>query len=87
MVFHGVATAGGTVSTVNPTYTAGEVRHQLQDSGATKLFTNQDALILVVALFLDLLFEVIAVQLTRIDAAPGVANQDVLFLLFQVNFS
>ncbi|NNE74995.1 MAG: AMP-binding protein [Acidimicrobiales bacterium] len=39
VVFHGVATAGGTVSTVNPTYTAGEVRHQLQDSGATKLFT------------------------------------------------
>jgi 4-coumarate--CoA ligase len=39
VVFHGVATAGGTVTTVNPTYTADEIRHQLQDSGATMLVT------------------------------------------------
>jgi len=37
VVFHGAATAGGTITTVNPTYTADEVRHQLQDSGATIL--------------------------------------------------
>ena len=39
VVFHGVAWAGGTVTTINPTYTADEVRHQLQDSGATILVT------------------------------------------------
>ena len=39
IVFHGAAYAGATVTTVNPTYTAGEVRHQLEDSGATLLVT------------------------------------------------
>lgn len=39
IVFHGAAWAGVTVTTVNPTYTAGEVRHQLEDSGAKLLFT------------------------------------------------
>jgi 4-coumarate--CoA ligase len=39
VVFHGVATAGGTNTTINPTYTADEVRHQLQDSKATLLVT------------------------------------------------
>jgi len=39
VVFHGVATAGGTVTTVNPTYTADEIRFQLQDAGATMLVT------------------------------------------------
>jgi len=39
VVFHGVAVAGGTNTTVNPTYTAAEVRHQLQDSGARLLVT------------------------------------------------
>jgi 4-coumarate--CoA ligase len=37
VVFHGVATAGGTVTTINPLYTAEEVHHQLVDSGATVL--------------------------------------------------
>ncbi len=37
--FHGAAFAGGTVTTINPTYTADEVNHQLQDSGATILVT------------------------------------------------
>lgn len=36
-VFHGVAWAGGTVTTINPTYTAHEVRRQLIDSGASLL--------------------------------------------------
>jgi acyl-CoA synthetase (AMP-forming)/AMP-acid ligase II len=39
IVFHGAAVAGGAVSTINPTYGAGEVRHQLIDSGSTLLVT------------------------------------------------
>jgi len=39
VVFHGVATAGGTLTTINPTYGADEVRFQLQDAGATMLVT------------------------------------------------
>jgi 4-coumarate--CoA ligase len=39
VVFHGVAVAGGAVTTINPTYGVGEVRHQLQDAGATMLVT------------------------------------------------
>ena len=39
IVFHAVAWAGGTVTTINPTYTASEVNHQLKDSGATLLIT------------------------------------------------
>ncbi len=38
-VFHAVAWAGGTITTVNPTYTAQELRHQLLDSGARLLIT------------------------------------------------
>ena len=36
-VFHGVALAGATLTTVNPTYTAHELRHQVIDSGASLL--------------------------------------------------
>ena len=39
VVFHGVAMAGGTVTTLNPTYTADEIRHQLNDSKATLMVT------------------------------------------------
>ena len=39
VVFHAVALAGGVVTTVNPTYTPGEVHHQLVDAGATRLVT------------------------------------------------
>jgi acyl-CoA synthetase (AMP-forming)/AMP-acid ligase II len=45
IVFHGAAVAGVAVSTVNPTYTADEVRFQLNDSRATMLIT--------IALFAD----------------------------------
>lgn len=38
-VFHAAAWAGGTVTTINPTYTANEVNHQLIDSGADVLVT------------------------------------------------
>ena len=39
IVFHGVAVAGGTITTINPTYGADEVRFQLQDAGASLLVT------------------------------------------------
>ena len=39
IVLHGTLVCGGTVTTVNPTYTARELRHQIEDSGATWLFT------------------------------------------------
>lgn len=39
VVFHGTAVVGGTVTTLNPTYTADEIRHQLQDSKATIMVT------------------------------------------------
>ncbi len=39
VVFHAVAFAGGTITTINPTYTESEVRHQLQDSQAEFLIT------------------------------------------------
>lgn len=38
-VFHGVAWGGGTVTTINPTYTAPEINHQLEDASATMLVT------------------------------------------------
>ena len=39
IVFHAVAWGGGTVTTINPTYTAPEIRHQLLDAGAVMLVT------------------------------------------------
>jgi acyl-CoA synthetase (AMP-forming)/AMP-acid ligase II len=39
VVFHGTAVAGAAVTTINPTYGAGEVKHQLNDAGACILFT------------------------------------------------
>ena len=42
--FHGIVYAGATVTTINPTYTAQEVRHQLQDAGAHLLITIPDFL-------------------------------------------
>ena len=39
VLFHGVAMAGGTITTINPTYTAPEVHHQLTDAGAALLVT------------------------------------------------
>ncbi len=68
VVFHGVAVAGGAVTTINPTYGAEEVRHQLQDAGATMLF--------VVPMFLDVAQRAIeGTQVTEIvvmgDAVDG----------------
>lgn len=42
VVFHAVAWGGGTITTLNPTYTAQEVAHQLSDSGAELLITIPD---------------------------------------------
>jgi 4-coumarate--CoA ligase len=42
-IFHAVAWAGGTITTVNPAYTASEVRHQLDDAGADWLITTSEA--------------------------------------------
>lgn len=39
LAFHGAATTGGTVTTINPTYTADEVAHQLTDSAAKYIVT------------------------------------------------
>jgi len=39
VIFHGVAWGGGTVTTINPTYTAPEITHQLNDAGAVILVT------------------------------------------------
>jgi acyl-CoA synthetase (AMP-forming)/AMP-acid ligase II len=68
VVFHGVAVAGGAVTTINPTYGPEEVRHQLQDAGATLLFT--------VGPFVDTALSAIeGTDVTEVivigDAAPG----------------
>jgi 4-coumarate--CoA ligase len=52
VAFHGTAMAGGVVTTINPTYTAGEVHHQLVDAGAKLLVT--------VPPFLDIAREAVA---------------------------
>jgi 4-coumarate--CoA ligase len=39
VVFHGSELAGATITTLNPTYTADEIRRQLLDAGATLLVT------------------------------------------------
>ena len=40
VVFHAVALAGGTVTTINPTYGIEDVSHQLDDAGASWIFTT-----------------------------------------------
>lgn len=68
--FHGVALAGGAVTTINPTYTAGEVRHQLEDSDATILVT--------ISMFLDVAREAMdgtsVTELVSIDPVEGVPS-------------
>ena len=44
VIFHAVAWAGGTITTLNPTYTASEIAHQLQSSEAEILITVPDFL-------------------------------------------
>ncbi len=68
--FHGAAYAGGTVTTINPTYTAGEVRHQLEDSGASILVT--------ISMFLEIATEAAegtaVTEIVSIDPVEGVSS-------------
>ncbi|HEX2809738.1 MAG TPA: AMP-binding protein, partial [Kineosporiaceae bacterium] len=41
VVFHAVAVAGGVITTINPSYTSGEMHHQLVDSGASLLVVTE----------------------------------------------
>src|SRR5262245_2328664 len=70
VVFHGVAIAGGTVTTINPTYGAEEVRFQLLDAGASMLVT--------IGMFADTARQAIdGTQITEIftlDGAEGTEN-------------
>ncbi len=67
VVFHGVATAGATLTTINPTYGPGEVRHQLQDAGANVLVT--------IGMFVDVARAAIegtdVTEIVTIDAVEG----------------
>lgn len=63
VVFHGVAFAGATVTTINPTYTAPEVSHQLADAGAQLLVT--------IALFLETAKAAFAGEIVVIGEAEG----------------
>jgi len=67
VVFHGSAYAGGVVTTINPTYTANEVRHQLQDSNASILIT--------ISMFLEVAKEAIegtnVTEIFTIDPVEG----------------
>lgn len=44
IIFHAVAWAGGTITTLNPTYTSSEIHHQLKDSSADFLITIPETL-------------------------------------------
>ena len=70
IVFHGVAVAGGTVTTVNPTYGAEEVRFQLRDAGATMLVT--------IGMFAETAAEAIegtgVDEIMTLDGSEGTAN-------------
>jgi len=67
IAFHGVALAGGVVTTANPLYTAGELAHQLQDAKAKYLLT--------IGMFLDKAKEAAAQagieEVFTFDAAEG----------------
>ncbi len=75
VVFHGVARAGGTITTINPTYTAHEVQHQLEDAGATILVT--------IGMFLETAREAAVgtkvETIVTIDPVDGVGNLRDLF--------
>ena len=70
IVFHAVAVAGGTVTTINPTYGAEEVRFQLQDAGASMLIT--------IGMFAETARQAIEgtdiAEVLTLDAADGTGN-------------
>ena len=67
VAFHGAAVAGGTITTINPTYTADEIRHQLLDSGASLLVT--------IGMFVDTATAAVAgtnvTEIVTLDGAEG----------------
>ena len=71
-VFHGTLWSGGTVTTSNPTYTAGEFKYQLEASGAVLLVTHPD--------FIDTAREAAegtsVRQIIALGAAEGATNID-----------
>ena len=70
VIFHGVAAVGGVNTTINPTYTAEEVEHQLLDSRARFLVTTsafvETASLAAAAAGVEEVF--------AIDEAPGVSS-------------
>ena len=70
VIFHGVAAVGGINTTINPTYTAEEVEHQLVDSGARYLVTT--------SAFLDTASSAAAAaeveEIFVVDEAPGTSS-------------
>ena len=70
IAFHGTAVAGGTVTTINPTYGAEEVRFQLNDAGASLLIT--------IGMFAETAKEAIEGtsigKVMTLDGADGTAN-------------
>lgn len=70
--FHGAAYAGGTVTTVNPGYTAEELHRQLKDSAATMLITVPECLETARAGAAETAVSEIVV----IGEAPGVSSLD-----------
>ena len=74
VVFHAVAYAGGTITTVNPTYTAAEVKHQLIDAGAELLITIPSFLPIAQAAASGTSVR----QIVVIGQAEGVAGLDTL---------
>ncbi len=73
VVFHGTAMAGGTVTTLNPTYTADEIRHQLQDSKASIMVTVS-AVLPVAA---DAISGTSVTEIYSIDAAEGAKSSPI----------
>ena len=75
VVFHAVALAGGVLTTVNPTYTSGEVHHQLVDSGATRLVTIPMFLETATAAIADTAVKEVYV-IGEADGYPSIASLD-----------
>jgi len=75
VVFHAIARAGATVTTINPTYGADEVRYQLGDADAVRLIVD--------AAFVDTAREAIrdtrVTRLIAIGEADGVAPLESLY--------
>lgn len=73
-VFHAVAWAGGCVTTVNPTYTAPELHHQLIDAEAGLLITVAPLLALAREAIKGTAVRQIALIGPSVEGAPGLAD-------------